>query len=141
MTEVAPVIRPRAQLVRVHDGDTYLLLLDLHARGLSQDGCQSVWVRLRGYSARELSDTAAEDPKGLGRVDGPAARDAAQAAFAAATEILVEIQGPAGASSISFDRLAATIYVDGQDLGVLLEAQHAVAAGAFEGVIRLDHQA
>lgn len=132
--DASPVIRPRASVLRVHDGDSYLLLLDLLGRGLSEDGCESMWIRLRGYSARELSDTAPMDPKGLGRVTGSEAQSLAQEALVNAEHITVELQGPAGHAAETLGRCVGTVYVDGQNLGELLAAEHAVAAGVYEGV-------
>lgn len=134
-TDSAPVIRPLARVLEVHDADTYLLLLDLHGRGLDENGCVTEWVRLRDYSARELEDTAATDPKGLGRLPGPDAQAVAQQTLAGAGRVVVEVLGPEGGSvsSESFSRYVGWVWVDGQNLGDLLAAQHAVAAGKFEG--------
>lgn len=131
-----PVICPAADVSRVHDADTYLMLLDLHARGLDEDGCETAWVRLRDYSGRELDDVAAEDPKGLGRLPGPEAQSIAQELLVKASQVTVELKGPDGAGVASFGRLVAWVWVDGQSLGELLAAQRAVAAGKFEGASR-----
>lgn len=130
-----PVIRPLAQILRVEDADTYLMLLDLHGRGLGENGCVTEWVRLRDYSARELTDVAAEDPKGLGRLDGPDAVAVATQILAGAGEVVVELLGPDGGrvSSESLGRYVGWVWVDGQSLGARLEAEHAVAAGKFVG--------
>lgn len=129
-----PVIRPQARLLEAHDGDSYLMLLDLHGRGLGENGCVSEWIRLRDYSARELTDTAAEDPLGYGRVNGPIAKDIAATLLNAAGEIVVELKGPEGTGSQSFARYLGWIWVDGQSLGELLVEQHAAIAGKFEGL-------
>lgn len=133
MTDASPTIRPEATVIHVHDGDTYLMLLDLHGRGLAEDGCETVWVRLRDYSCRELTDTAATDPKGAGRVNGPAAQQIATKTFAAAAQITVELKGPDGNGAESFGRLVGWVYVDGQSLGEMLVAAHAAVAGKFVG--------
>lgn len=131
-------IRVQARPLVVHDGDTYLMLLDLHGRGLNENGCVTEWIRLRDYSARELSDTAADDPQGLGRVNGVSAQGIAEDLLINAAEVIVELVGddqPTHAvSGQSLDRYLGWIWVDGQPLGPILEAHHAVAAGAFEGV-------
>lgn len=133
-------IRVPAQPIVVHDGDTALFLLDLHGRGLRENGCVTEWVRLRDYSARELADTAATDPLGLNRVDGPTAQQIAGQVLTTAREIIVELVGtdqPTHAvSGQSLDRYLGWIWVDGQPLGPILEAQHAVANIAVEGSIR-----
>lgn len=136
MTDTQPCIRPRASVIRVHDGDTYLMMLDILGCGLAQNGCETAWVRLRDYSARELTDTAPADPKGYGRVDGPTARDIAQTLLNAAGEITVELLGPTATGTYTvqtFGRFAGAVFVDGQELGELLVAQHAVVSGKFEG--------
>lgn len=143
-TAIQPIIRPQASIVEVHDGDTFLFLLDLHGRGLEENGCETEWVRLRDFSARELSDTAPTDPLSLGRVTGPAAKEIAATILAAAHQIIVEILGPdsdnASVSTQSFGRYVGWVWVDGQSLGDLLQAQHAVAAGKFEGDPQADGQ-
>lgn len=133
-----PVIRPLAQVMRLNDADSYLMLLDLHGRGVMENGCVTEWIRLRDYSARELTDTAAEDPKGLGRLPGPQALAVATQILGSAEEVVVELLGPEGGnvSSESFARYVGWVWVDGQSLGELLEAQHAVAHGKFEGDAR-----
>lgn len=129
-----PIIRPLARVLEVRDADSYLMLLDLHGRGLTENGCVSEWIRLRDYSARELSDTAPEDPLGYGRVDGPAAKNIAASLLANRAQIVVELKGPEGTGSQSFARYLGWIWVDGQSLGELLVAQHAAVAGKFEGL-------
>lgn len=137
MSVSTPVIRPRAEVLRIQDADTYLMLLDLHGRGLEENGCVTEWVRLRDYSARELTDTAADDPKGLGRLPGPEAAEVATMILGGASEIVVELLGPEGGSvsSESFARYVGWVWVDGQNLGDLLAAQHAVAPGKFVGEV------
>lgn len=134
---VESVIRVRALPLLVHDADSYLLLLDLHGRGLTENGCVSEWVRLRDFSGRELSDTAAEDPLGLGRVNGPTARTLAAKALNGAQEVMVELVGPAEPSHAvtgeSLGRFLAWLWVDGVPLGPKLAGEHAVAGGAYVG--------
>lgn len=131
------IIRVPARPIVVHDGDSYLLLLDLHGRGLQENGCITEWVRLRDYSARELSDTAPTDPLGLNRVDGPTAQQIAGAALNTANEIIVELVGADQpthtVSGQSLDRYLGWMWIDGQPLGPILEQQHAVANIAVEG--------
>lgn len=130
-------IRVPARPLVVHDGDTTLFLLDLHGRGLNENGCVTEWVRLRDYSARELTDTAETDPLGYDRLDGPTAQKAAAYALNGAQEIIVELVGTDQPSHTvsgqSLDRYLGWIWIDGEALGPVLEQQHAVANVAVEG--------
>lgn len=105
---VVPVYRYRAECVRVVDGDTYHLRIDLGFRVSI-----TVPVRLRGVNCPEL-----------GTEEGKAARRAAHFQLTA-RELVVESYR----DRQSFARWVADVYVDGESLaGRLIAAGHGVAA-------------
>jgi endonuclease YncB( thermonuclease family) len=116
------VVRPQARLVEVSDGDTYYLLVNwLRDREFPWHGAQIAKVRLRDYSAREKYDRATADPRGLNRIDGPAAIRAAEQLLDAAL-IQAEFQGLDDRG-----REVCWIWVNGRSLGAELLKVRAVA--------------
>lgn len=106
----APAInyaRRVANVVRVHDGDTYLVQLD---QGLGD--ARECWLRLRGLDTPEL-----DEPNGI------AARDFAAAHIAGAAEIVVQtFKRSTGADLMTFVRYVADVWLDGVPLADLLRA-------------------
>lgn len=122
-TSVLEVVRPRARVEEVTDGDSYWMLVNwTRDRQAPWTGATLVRVRLRDYGARERYETSTEDPKGLGRVDGPTAWRLTKDVFAAASVILVEFQGLDDRG-----RLVCWVWVDGESLGEKLTALNVVA--------------
>lgn len=120
---VEEVVRPRVRVEQVTDGDTYYVLCNWRRdRTPPWAHASIIRVRLRDYSAREGYDRAAEDPRGLGRVDGPTAKRIAADVLSAAQVILVEHQGIDDRG-----RDVCWMWIDGESLGEKLLARHAVA--------------
>lgn len=128
-----PVVRVRAELRHVHDGDTYVMLLDLRGNGFDA-GAETFRVRLRDYSSPELGAPAAPP-----LLSGHAARDYADKLLRAAGSLTVELLGPDPASGAqaaaaeSFARQVAWVWADDVALGPALAAAGAARAGAFKG--------
>ncbi len=94
--------RYRAALVRVIDGDTYVLEVDLGFRVST-----TLEVRLRGVDTPELPTQ-----------EGASARAFALSALSGAQKIVIE----SVKDKRSFARWVADVYVDGEHLGGLLRA-------------------
>ena len=111
----------RAELRRVHDGDSYSLLIDTSGDPTPSfdEGAETRWVRLRDYSAIELGKPADAE-----RCGGRQARAIARNVLSNAKEILVELKG-----SYSFRRHVAWVWVDGRSLGEVLLERRAVRPG------------
>lgn len=90
------------EIVKVHDGDTYQLRLDLGFRVFL-----TVIIRLHGWNCPELSDQSGS---------GITARDKANELLHAAKEILVE----SFKDERSFERWVCDVYIDGNNLGQAL---------------------
>ena len=116
-----PAMRVFAELRRVHDADTYSLLIDTSGDPTPSfdEGAETRWVRLRDYSAIELGKPADAE-----RCSGIEAQVIAQHALRNAGEILVELKG-----SYSFRRHVAWVWVDGASLGEILFGLHVVRRG------------
>ncbi len=118
-----------AELRRVVDGDTYVMLLDWHQTKFEK-GAQTDHVRLRGWMAREKYAPAEYAPDGtMTRVSG---RDAA--ALAATVLGTAKVITLMSYGRDSFGREIADLDVDGQDLGELLAAAKAVVPGDKMGL-------
>lgn len=102
-----PAFIYRAFLVRALDADTFTLNIDLGFRVHVE-----LEVRLHGYDAPELSTDA-----------GKAAKAAVEKLFESASEIVVQsFKGPrSGKDARTFSRWVCDVYLDGANLGVLLE--------------------
>lgn len=98
-----PAYRYAAEVLRVIDGDTYHLFID---QGFHEWTKQM--IRLQGWSCPELNA-----PK------GPEAKVAATALLSAASSLIVETDKDV----MTFGRYVGRLYVDGVELGALLEAQ------------------
>lgn len=110
----APVdayVRRVLEVKNVHDGDTYLLLID--------QGCgdaRTLWIRLHGLDTWELSQPL-----------GAAAREAAKTALSQATKITVQTFKTKGGEDVtSFIRYVGDVWVDDVLLADILRA------GGFE---------
>ncbi len=116
-----PAMRVFAELRRVHDGDSYSLLIDTSGDPTPSfdEGAETRWIRLRDYSAIELGKPADAE-----RCSGDEARLIAINVLSAADEILVELKG-----SYSFRRHVAWVWVDGRSLGEVLLGLRAVRPG------------
>jgi endonuclease YncB( thermonuclease family) len=126
----APLVRPAAQLQRVIDGDTYVVALDIWGTGFEEADRRT--VRLLDYGARELADKAPVDPKNLGRVTGPEAREIAEKLFAGVGPALsVEVKG-----KDKYGRVLAWLWLGEISLGAKLAELHAVAATSTKGLER-----
>lgn len=120
---IEEVVRPRARVEEVTDGDSYWVLVNwTRDRQAPWTGASLLKVRLRDYGARERYDTSDIDPKGLGRVIGPVARVLAMDVLLAASVILVEFQGLDDRG-----RSVCWVWVDGESLGEKLADINAVA--------------
>jgi endonuclease YncB( thermonuclease family) len=99
-----PPYRYLATLISAHDGDTFTLNVDLgfHTHAY-------INVRLLGWNCPELSQPG-----------GPEARDLATSLLTNATQLIIETEKDAQ----TFARWLGRVFVDGQDLGALLEAHH-----------------
>lgn len=100
-----------ATIAKVHDADTVMVDVDLGFYTWRR----SVWARIAGISARELSMPG-----------GPEARDYVSGLLPLGTPVVVQSikagQDPAGV--MSFDRYVMTVQLpDGRDLGHLLIAE------------------
>jgi micrococcal nuclease len=107
---IAPCYRYRAALVRVIDGDTYVLRIDLGFRAAI-----TVTIRVHGYDAPELH--------GADHVRGAAAKAEAEKYFAGYSVppvIVVETVQ----DDQSFARWIGSVYLDGHSI-----VDHLVAAG------------
>ena len=116
-----PVMHVRAELRRVHDGDSYSLLIDTSGDPTPSfdEGAETRWVRLRDYSAIELGKPADAE-----RCSGDEAQGIAHDVLSHANEILVELKG-----SYSFRRHVAWVWIDGWSLGEHLLKRRAVKHG------------
>lgn len=96
-----PAYRYAARLVRMVDADTYVLRIDagFHVH-------VETHVRLNGWNCPERRDPL-----------GPAATAAAEQILKAASQIIVET----AKDTQTFGRWVGAIFVDGRELGVLLE--------------------
>ena len=107
--------RCRAELRRVIDADTYVLLVDLEQSKFEQ-GARTMHVRLRDFSAPEKST-----PAGV-------------AAIAVAREVLA--LGPLSVELLgkrSLDRTVAWVWAGDVAVGPELVARGAALPGAFKG--------
>jgi endonuclease YncB( thermonuclease family) len=100
-------VRRVAEVVRVHDGDTYLFRLD---QGLGDR--RECWLRLRGIDTPELSQPG-----------GYEARDFAAAQINAAKEIVIQtFKTSTGTDVMTFIRYVADVWLDGVPLADMLRA-------------------
>jgi endonuclease YncB( thermonuclease family) len=118
-----PALIVLAELRRVHDVDTYSMLLDLEGGGDFEEGAETRWIRLRDFSGPELRDAATGE-----MLSGVDAAQAAEYMLGHASEILVELKG-----SYSFRRHVAWVWVDGEALGPELVKRRAVRPGRRVG--------
>jgi endonuclease YncB( thermonuclease family) len=119
-----------ARLVRVIDGDTYVLWV---ARFGSFEKRATVdHYRLDGWRAREKDQgpETAPDGKTIIRYDGQTASRAAANVLGTAARIEVEERTLDG-----FGRIVARVLVDGRDLGKVLEEQKMVTPGSTMGAV------
>jgi endonuclease YncB( thermonuclease family) len=112
---VESVIRPRAQVRRVRDGDTYELLLDVLNNGFKV-GAVTAEVRLRDFSCPERYTA-----------EGRHAREVAEELLAGG-EVVVELRGER-----TFGRLVGWVWVAGEALGPELVARGVAQPGARVG--------
>lgn len=96
-----------SNVVRVHDGDTFLLEID--------QGCgdrRVEWIRLSGIDVWEMSQQL-----------GPSARAFCINAFAQASKITIQtFKTKSGEDVTSFIRYVADVWVDNESLAGLLRA-------------------
>lgn len=117
-----PIVRPPVRIVDVHDGDTYLVLVDWKLNRFGPDASQAR-VRLRDYSCPEL-----KQPGSDGLLSGAGARDVAVKLLNEAGEVLVEFKG-----RDSLGRDVCWVWIDGESLGEQLAERKAARPGAFMG--------
>lgn len=106
---VRPAYRYAATVIRVIDGDTYVLDVDA---GFNQHAWLT--IRLLGWSCPEMRES-----------NGPAARNEAELLLRSARQIIVETEK----DDQTFARWLARIYVDGVELGESLAEQGLAVKG------------
>lgn len=116
--------KPPTVKFAVHDGDTYWMLVDLKNNGF-RAGAEVCDIRLFGYSAKEIGQAADAD-----RVSGTEARQIAeQILVSMGSEIEVDLKG-----RDKYGRDLASVYIAGDDFGLILASRRAVIAGSFKGL-------
>ena len=103
-----------ARVVRVYDGDTLTLSVDLGFRVAIQ-----ITGRLDGIDTPEV--------RGPSRPDGLLARDWVREQLAAAADVRIATRPPSGRQTGKYGRWLITVWIDGENLNErLVEVGHAV---------------
>lgn len=103
-----------ARVVRVYDGDTLTLSVDLGFRVAIQ-----ITGRLDGIDTPEV--------RGPSRAEGLRARDWMRGELAAATDVRIATRAPSGRQTGKYGRWLITVWADGVNLNErLVEVGHAV---------------
>lgn len=114
------IVQTRAQLRRVVDGDTYVMLLDLHNNNFEK-GAVTEHIRLNGYGCAEHNTKEGQDAIAMVKMF-----------FGTMSTIIVSLTG-----KDTFGRYLGDVYLDGVHLGELLLEKGLAHKGNKMGLTRL----